>query len=896
MKAILLFTLYLGLLTPFRGSAQQTHHVPGQVLVRLSGYLAPTGILARFQEENPRNNLKNIGPISEILNIWMLETDPEEAAERQLLAWLDRQPEVLAAQFNRILEQRCTPPGILPNDPLYSQQWHHRNTGNSGGIPGADLDSEQAWAIATGGTTPLGDTIVVAVIDGGIEQTHEDLVANLWRNRHEMPYDGMDNDNNGYVDDCKGWNTYTNNDNIAGMGIGHGTSVAALVGAKGNNNVGITGVNWNVKIMFVAGNSQESVILAAYDYILKARKRYNATSGQQGAFVVAVNCSWGITGGQPADAPLWCAAFDSLGAAGILGVAATANTDLDVDTQGDLPTACPSDYLISVTSLTNADMKAGSAAWGATSIDLGAYGKDVFTARPGNSYDVVTGTSFAAPQVAGAIALLYSAPCNNLAARARANPAAAALLAKKHLLGSTVAIAALQNKSVTGGRLQLYNLLQDYQDQCVSCIEPFGLKAVSPSGNVLAVHWSVVANVQSVSLRWRKKGSPTWTLVPGAISPFTIPNVDLCTDYEFSLRSTCTGNLSSTWTGPDVFTTEGCCSAPTDITVAPASPNAVQVSWTGPGAASAYRMDVTAANGFKKEYRPSQPGFYLNGLQPCTEYVVKIWSECGLDSISTPAVVQFKTAGCGACTDLVYCLAGALSAKDEWITGVQIGSWSHNPGGNAGYKNFTESSGGLPLLEIAPGATLPIILSPGFSSLPYKEHFRVYIDFNTDGDFDDAGELAFDPGFASEMPISGFIIPPDSMAIGPTRMRILMKYKGPQGSPPLPCENFEFGQVVDYCVHLGPQVYAPQKYGAEKKIVVYPQPAGNWAVVVLPAITQCDTRLYLLDPTGQTVFDQPVFPGQHNLALDLTQLPQGLYLLQMQQKEDVIRQKLLIVR
>ncbi|MEQ1744341.1 MAG: S8 family serine peptidase [Saprospiraceae bacterium] len=870
--------------------------MPGQVLVRLSGYLAPTGIVARFQEENPRNKLTNKGQISETLNIWLLETNPEEATERQLLAWLGRQPEVLAAQFNRILEYRAAPPGILPNDPLYGQQWYHHNTGSSGGTPGADMDSEQAWAITTGGTTPLGDTVVVAVIDGGIEQTHEDLTANLWRNRHETPYDGIDNDDNGYVDDCKGWNTYTNNDNIAGMNTGHGTSVAALAGAKGNNGVGITGVNWDVKIMFIAGNSQESVILAAYDYILRARKRYNATNGQQGAFVVAVNCSWGITGGQPADAPLWCAAFDSLGAAGILGVAATANSDLDVDTEGDLPTACPSDYLISVTSLTNADLKAGAAAWGATTIDLGAYGKDVLTARPGNSYDVVTGTSFAAPQVAGAIALLYSAPCNNLAARAKANPAAAALWVKNHLLGSTVAIAALQNITVTGGRLHLHNLLQEYQDLCVSCIEPFGLKATSPSGNALVIQWSVVTNVQSVSLLWRKKGASTWNLVPGAVSPFTIPNAEPCTEYEFSLRATCTGGLSSAWTGPDVFTTDGCCSAPTGIAVVPVSPNAVQLSWTGPLAANAYRMDVTATNGFKMEYRPFQTSFYLTGLQPCTEYLVEIWSECNFDSTSAPAVFQFKTTGCGACTDLAYCQAGAGSAKDEWIAGVQVGSWNHAPGGNVGYKNFTAVSGGPPMLEIAPEATLPITLSPGFSSLPYKEHFRVYIDFNADGDFDDAGELAFDPGFASEMPISGFIVPPDSMAIGQARMRILMKYKGPQGSPPQPCETFEFGQVVDYCVHLGPQVFAPQKQGAEKKIVVYPQPASNWALVILPAITHCDTHLYLLDPMGKTVFDQPVSPGQRNLTLDLTQLPQGLYLLQMQQKEDVIRQKLLIVR
>ncbi|MBL7798853.1 MAG: S8 family serine peptidase, partial [Saprospiraceae bacterium] len=365
----------------------------------------PAPLVKRLAAELPQAKPARTTLVAVSLNIWLLEVATEETTERLALDWLNRQPDVRAAQYNRLLEYRAMPTGLLPNDPLYSQQWHHRNTGAGGGLPGADHSAEEAWNITTGGLTPHGDTIVIAVIDGGIEYTHEDLTENLWVNRLEIPNDGLDNDGNGYVDDYRGWSNFTNNDQIAGVATTHGTPVSALIGARGNNGIGVAGVNWDTKIIFVAGNSQESVILASYDYVLKARKRYNATNGQEGAFVVAVNCSWGITGGQPADAPLWCTAFDSLGAAGILSVAATANTPVNVDSVGDLPTACPSDYLISVTSLGNNNLKAENAAWGATMIDLGAYGKDVFTARSGNSYGTVNGTSFAAPQVSGAIGL-----------------------------------------------------------------------------------------------------------------------------------------------------------------------------------------------------------------------------------------------------------------------------------------------------------------------------------------------------------------------------------------------------------------------------------------------------------------------------------------------------------
>jgi serine protease len=890
----LIFSLACFWLGTSRVFAQSPHRVSGQLLVRLADDAKHTVLFGRLRDELPQAKPVLLYKVSESLNVWLLEVVAAEEHERRALEWLGRQQEVRAVQFNRILEYRGQFSGISPNDPLYNQQWHHFNDGASGGISGADLDSELAWNITTGGLTALGDTIVVAVVDGGIEFGHGDLASNMWRNHHEIPNDGVDNDGNGYVDDFLGWNVFGNNDNIAGISMSHGTPVSALIGAKGNNGVGVTGVNWDTKIMFVAGNSQESVILSAYDYVLRARKRYNATNGQEGAFVVAVNCSWGITGGQPSSAPLWCAAFDSLGAAGILSVAATANSSVDVDAVGDLPTACPSGYLIAVTNLTRADQKADNAAWGATTIDLGAYGRDVFTARAGNTYGTFSGTSFAAPQVSGAIGLLYAAPCNNIAAMARANPGATALWVKSQLLGSTTANASLQNITVTGGRLNLFRLIQDYEDQCADCIPPFALSADEVSGNGLEVVWSVVSSVASVSLRWRKKGDTLWNLVPGATTPYLLLDLQTCSEYEFSLRATCTGNTWSPWTDTAVFETDGCCSPPTNITASMIGSTMAALAWDGPGTATEYRIRFRALNGNWLDTQSAESSIWLSELLPCTQYQVEITAECETDTSSTPSLFQFITGGCGACTDLTYCTAGASSAKDEWIAKVEIASWSHYSGGNVGYQNFTSVSGNVP--EIMASDSLPITLTPGFSSLPYKEHFRVFIDYNADGDFDDPGELAFDPGFTTEMPISGYIVPPANIAPGLTRMRVMMKYRGPQGTAPTPCETFEFGQVVDYCVHLGPLVPTASLKRESQALLVYPQPAQQQIFVRLPSEAVGIAEYAFFDATGRELLRQVASTGPDDLALDVSGFPEGMFLLIVRHQERLYYQKIFLVR
>lgn len=428
-------------------------YVSGEVLIQCSGKKDLESALTKLQLINgTESQLRLSSVLAPELGIYLCKFNSTAISHPQLLKSLKSIPEVILAQNNHYIENRST-----PNDPQFANMWAMNNTGQNGGTIDADIDAPEAWDISTGGLTTTGDTIVVAVIDGGFFLAHQDI--NFWKNYNEIPGDNIDNDGNGYIDDVNGWNAYNNSGNITSDS--HGTHVAGTVGAKGNNTLGVTGVNWNVKVMGVSGSSEtESVVVIAYNYVLKQRLIYNRTNGDSGAFVVSTNASFGKDYGLPVNFPIWCAIYDSLGKAGIISCGATANRNIDVDVQGDIPTTCTSPYLISVTNTTRADVKyASGAAWGLTHIDLGAPGSSILSTYPSNTYSTSTGTSMATPHVAGTVGLMFSAAPVELINQYKSKPDSVALLFKNWILCSTDPLNDLNGRTVTGGRLNVANSL-----------------------------------------------------------------------------------------------------------------------------------------------------------------------------------------------------------------------------------------------------------------------------------------------------------------------------------------------------------------------------------------------------------------------------------------------------
>lgn len=496
MKKNLLLIAVILLHIPFLHS-QQEAYIENEAIVWLHRQSKTSDVSALIAPQT--GPVEWVQCLSKEYNIWLVRMMNPLVSTDEFIRYLSSLPHVAIAQRNHIVSLRAT-----PNDASFGDQWSLNNTGQNGGTVDADIDAIEAWDITTGGLTALGDTIVVAVIDGGCQINHPDLQANIFRNYNEIPGNGIDDDNNGYIDDINGWNAYNNNGNIPSDQ--HGTHVSGIIGAKGNNNAGVAGVNWNVKILPIAGSSgTEATVVAAYGYAATMRKLYNQTNGAKGAFVVATNSSFGVDYGVAANFPIWCAFYDTLGAVGILSAGAGPNLNINVDTQGDIPTTCPSNFLIGVTNTTRTDARNNGAGYGAVNIDIGAPGTQIFNTVNNSGYNNLTGTSMATPHVAGVIALMYSGACSQLISDYKQNPSSIALQMKNYLLTGVDSILSMQGVTTSNGRLNAHKALIKVQSYVCNPNAPpvAGFSASTQSGCPgITVSFTNNTIGQTDSIRW----------------------------------------------------------------------------------------------------------------------------------------------------------------------------------------------------------------------------------------------------------------------------------------------------------------------------------------------------------------------------------------------------------
>jgi subtilisin family serine protease len=338
---------------------------------------------------------------------------------------------------------------VVPNDPQFNELWGMNNTGQTGGTNDADLDAPEAWDIQTGS-----DSTLIAIIDTGVDYNHPDLAANIWTNPGEIPNNGLDDDNNGYVDDVRGWD-FANNDSDPMDDNLHGTHVAGTIGAIGNNGVGVAGVNWHTKIMplkFLGGDGSGTLANAISAILYGAKKKARV-----------MNNSWG--GGGFSQALL--DAINYANNAGSLFVAAAGNDGTDNDQMPNYPSNYDAPNVVAVAAIDHKGDLAvfGSGGggicgcqnniigvpgsnFGATTVDLAAPGKDILSTTPNNGYTKLSGTSMATPHVSGVAGLLFSHfPTWTLAQ------------VKERLLATVEVSPALQGKLVTGGRVNAHRAL-----------------------------------------------------------------------------------------------------------------------------------------------------------------------------------------------------------------------------------------------------------------------------------------------------------------------------------------------------------------------------------------------------------------------------------------------------
>lgn len=803
LTVLLLFAIVL--------SAQRLDHRQGQLIVQLQPRAEVKDLLHRFPAITQHE------PAVKKINSHILYFDHDAFSANSLKQALARDKAVLAVQLNHLLQARTT----IPNDPQFHQQWPLRNTGQSGGTAGADFNVCAAWDITTGGLTPNGDTIVICVVDNGIDPTHPDLLPNLWVNHHEIPNNGIDDDNNGYIDDYYGWNSRLNNSDISGGS--HGTQVTGVVGAKGNNNLGISGINWTTKLMIVNNGFlvSESEVLKAYGYAIEARERYDASNGAFGAYVVATNSSWGLDGANPADSPIWCSLYDVMGELGILSAAATINGNVNVEEEGDMPTNCPSDFLLGVTSATHNNEKNFGAGYGTQSIELGAYGVNVRTTTNGGNYATVSGTSLAAPAVAGAIGLLYSAPNPAFGELLAADPVFAALLVKDMILSTVRPSPSFDTSSVSGGILHIGAAMNAMMNFSLECFPPLTIRSQAVGTNGIQLTFNVTSLVDSVQLRYRVEGSSSWESISSVSSPYVLDGLQSCTTYELQLLSQCAEESQAS----DIFLlpTDGCCTAPSSVEVSNIAPTSITLSWPAVLAARRYelRYRPIGSTGAWTERTVLGNAINLFNLQPCTTYEADVRSDCDTTSSEEENAFTFLSGGCGACIDLNYCIPAAPNNSEEWIALVDLGGRMENISGPAtgGYADYGELEGST----LARGGIYPIRLQPQHSGTAFTESFKIWVDWDQNGFFSSSEQV----GAATSSGGSVVSIPltvPVNAPLGLPRMRVVMEFLNAQSA----CNPLTRpGETEDYCIRI---IESPGCVSPERLLATYDEASESVAL------------------------------------------------------------------
>ncbi|MCB9497668.1 MAG: S8 family serine peptidase [Fibrobacteria bacterium] len=374
----------------------------------------------------------------------LVSWNPNDVTQESMLAALEADPSVDYAEPDYLIQVER-----IPNDPSFSSLYGMHNSGQTGGLVDADIDAPEAWEETTGS-----ESVVVGVIDTGIDPLHPDLVDNLWTNPGEIAGNGIDDDGNGYIDDIHGWD-FAYDDNDPTDGHGHGTHCAGTIAGRGNNGVGVAGVMWQARVMALkfltdAGSGSTSDAIDAVSYATAMNVPVTSNSWGGGGF------SQGL--------------LDVISVGGLF-VAAAGNNGSDNDSYPFYPSSYLADNVLSVAATGSTDALASFSNWGLTSVDLAAPGVSIYSAAPGGGYQYMSGTSMATPHVSGAAGLVLAK-----------NSSLSPVELKQILMSSVDPISSVASRVVSGGRLNVANALRATNGGIVT-VSPRGPGSILPGSS-----------------------------------------------------------------------------------------------------------------------------------------------------------------------------------------------------------------------------------------------------------------------------------------------------------------------------------------------------------------------------------------------------------------------------
>ena len=496
---------------PIEGS-----YVPGEIIIKYSDTATGTEISTLSSQLNSIT-LRDFSRIGASLEQLTDMTVPEA------IAAFENNPAVEYIEPNYLYFAEA-----IPNDPDFPNLWGMHNTGQTGGTVDADIDAPEAWNQFTGSAS-----VLVAVIDTGIDYNHPDLAANAWTNPGEIAGNGIDDDGNGYIDDIHGWD-FVNNDNDPMDDNGHGTHCSGTIGGVGDNSLGVAGVNWNVKIMGLkflsaSGGGTAADAVASIEYATMMGVDLTSNSWGGGSFSTALE-----------------AAIQDAYTSDILFVAAAGNSDSNNDMDPHYPSSYTTGNIVAVGATDHNDNRVVTGNWassyGLTSVDIGAPGLDIYSTLPGGGYGYKSGTSMATPHVSGVLALVKGQ-----------FPGITADASKALIFNSADVLPQLAGLWVTGARINAAMALSGPDSIPPDPVVDLGVSETA--SNWISLAWTAtgddgnVGNASSYDIRYATfpiddtnfdtatpVADPPFPAAPGQTEGLTVGELDFLTTYYFALK------------------------------------------------------------------------------------------------------------------------------------------------------------------------------------------------------------------------------------------------------------------------------------------------------------------------------------------------------------------------